>query len=76
MNWEQIVKEARSANSILEHEVQNLIIFADNQASEADKKTFVEWAKGGLDINTSMTDPGDHFECAEGMDWSDFENEY
>lgn len=72
VKWGYIVEEAKDPNTILEHEVRNLILFADEQATDSDKNNFVRWAEDGMDINTSLTSPGEHFACAENMRWEDF----
>jgi hypothetical protein len=68
--------------SDLEHSVRGLLLFAKDAAIE-DKINFLNWftdemnnGRGLMDINTSTTQPVDHFEYAEGKTWEEMEEVY
>ena len=69
---------SNSATSDLEHEVRGLLLYAADNASDEDIDTFMQWLDGGplTQIHTHDSDPGDHFECAEGKSWKEMEQYY
>lgn len=77
--FQKLVEAANSPNSDLEKAIIGLLLFAEENATEEDKKQFIEW----LDEKTMLsamhgvnTSPVDWFECAEGKTWKDMEQVY
>lgn len=79
-NFNELVEIGTSnATSDLEHSVRGLLLFAEKEASQEDISIFMEWlgeSQNLTEIRTSGTQPGDHFECAEGKTWDEMEEVY
>lgn len=79
LTFDELVEAATESRSDLEHAVRGLFIFALANATPEDIDNFIEWLGEEQDltqIHTANTNPGDHFQCAEGMNWQELEEIY
>lgn len=78
-DFDFLVSEACAPQSDLPVKFIGLLLYAQDYADQSDIQSFLEWLGEEpmwFMVNASITNPSDHFECAEGKTWDEMEKYY